>query len=101
LALPLLLAGPILRRVETNLVTVWVALSQPARVTLSVWEGLVAAGTDGAFATSVDPETVNTRRIGERLHLGLLTVRLPESSAKSWMPERPRFDAHPPLVGKG
>ena len=47
MALPLLLAGPILRRVESNLVTVWLALSEPAKVSLVVYEGIaVAAGRD-------------------------------------------------------
>ena len=34
MALPLLLAGPILRRVDPNLVSVWLALSEPAKVSL-------------------------------------------------------------------
>jgi hypothetical protein len=35
--LPLILAGPILRRTEPNAVTVWVALKQPRQVTLKVY----------------------------------------------------------------
>ena len=92
MALPLLLAGPILRRVEANLVTVWVALSQPAEIKLLVWEGLVAAGAPDPFVTSVDESApvangTDTVRIGERLHLGLVTVRIPETSAKSFQPD--------------
>jgi hypothetical protein len=34
--LPLILAGPIIRRVEPRLVSVWMAFSEPATVTLSV-----------------------------------------------------------------
>lgn len=44
--LPLILAGPILRRVEPNLVSVWVALSEPRDVEISLWDGLVR--DDGA-----------------------------------------------------
>lgn len=35
--LPLILAGPILRRTEANAVTVWVALKEPRNVTLKVY----------------------------------------------------------------
>ena len=35
--LPLILAGPILRRTESNAVTVWVALKAPREVTLKVY----------------------------------------------------------------
>ena len=63
LDLPLLLAGPILRRVEPNLVTVWLALSRDAKVTLAVYEGLVGAGTTTPFALG-RPE--QTWRLGEQ-----------------------------------
>ncbi|MFP5415291.1 MAG: hypothetical protein ACLGHZ_00165 [Actinomycetes bacterium] len=96
--LPLLLAGPILRRVDPGLVAVWVALSEPATVTLSVWEGRVAADTPNpAFATSDDPPDPNappprpgaaTLRIGDKLHLGLVSVRLPPASGKAFQPDR-------------
>jgi hypothetical protein len=36
--LPLLLAGPILRRVEPTLVSVWVALRDAATASLMLWE---------------------------------------------------------------
>lgn len=43
--LPLLLAGPIVRRVEPGLASVWVAVRSPGSVELRLWEGLVDAGT--------------------------------------------------------
>ena len=82
--LPLLLAGPILRRVEPNLVTVWLALSRDATVTLSVWEGRVAAGATNPFVASAPERTL---RLGDKLHLALLTARIPEASGKSFLPE--------------
>src|SRR5262245_26189799 len=42
---PLILAGPIVRRVEPKLASVWVALKEPATVRLDVWHGLEAAST--------------------------------------------------------
>ena len=46
---PLLLAGPLLRRVEPRLVSVWVALSRQCRIGLTVWQGAQIA------STSVEP----------------------------------------------
>jgi len=43
--LPLMLAGPILRRVEPTLVSVWVALSEPGTIRVTLWEGRVTAGS--------------------------------------------------------
>ena len=76
---PLLLAGPILRRVEPRLVSVWVALSMPCRVGLTVWQGAQTA------TTSVEPlggaggeATAVTLRVGEKLHIALVTKTFPE-----------------------
>ena len=61
--LPLLLAGPILRRVDPGLVAVQVALSEPADVELRVWEGRVAHDTTNpVFASSDDPPDPTRRR---------------------------------------
>ncbi|XWK88351.1 MAG: PhoD-like phosphatase [Phormidium sp.] len=42
--LPLILAGPILRRTEPNAVTVWVALKEPRNVTLKVYSTVSGNG---------------------------------------------------------
>ena len=48
---PLILAGPIVRRVEPGLVAVWVALKAARAVRLSVWQGATTAGAaQGLFA---------------------------------------------------
>ncbi|NUU16755.1 hypothetical protein HP550_05770 [Cellulomonas humilata] len=96
--LPLLLAGPILRRVDAGLVAVQVVLSEAADVRLTVWEGRVASDTTNApFASSGDPPDPNapephpgetTVRIGERLHLGLVSARLPPASGKVFESDR-------------
>ena len=36
---PIIIAGPILRRVENNKVAIWLALSIPRHVKLQIWEG--------------------------------------------------------------
>jgi hypothetical protein len=62
------LAGPIVRRVEPKLVSVWVALRKPGKVKLKIWEGL-QSGTN--IAAPVGEVEVDTLAIGDRLHLAL------------------------------
>jgi hypothetical protein len=62
------LAGPIVRRVEPKLVSVWVALRKPGKVKLKIWEGL-QSGTN--TATPVGEVEGDTLPIGDRLHLAL------------------------------
>ena len=78
--LPPMLAGPILRRVEPRLVTVWAAFSQPADVTLSVWTTIangtaspgLFAGPDPDFESAPTP----TLRVADKLHISVVTVRI-------------------------
>ncbi len=95
--LPLLLAGPILRRVEPGLVAVQVFLSQAATVRLDVYEGAVAFDTTNpVFASSSqapDPNAAPPRpneatiRIGDKLHVAVVTARIPPASAKIFQPD--------------
>lgn len=76
---PLVLAGPLLRRVERRLVSVWLALASPRHVFLKVWQAPQAAATSQA---PLGEEGVSSsRRIGERLRLALVTKTLPEPVA--------------------
>ena len=87
MALPLVLAGPILRRVEPNLVAVWIALQQAASVKVGLWENRVSASDaddNSVFFRSPDP--VKTLRVADKLHLAVVTLRLP--SGKTLLPER-------------
>src|SRR5579884_140832 len=80
--LPLILCGPILRRVEPGAVTVWVALREPRRVTLRVY------GRDAAGAWTVT-RLVGTRRTvraGERLHVAAVTARVAGAGAAPLAP---------------
>jgi hypothetical protein len=88
LPLPLILSGPILRRVEPSLVTVQVALNQACTVKLSLWENQIKTtdATDtNIFFKSPDPG-VKSIRIGDGLHMCVITAHLPE--AKKLVPER-------------
>lgn len=80
---PLILAGPIVRRVEPRLAAVWVALSAAATLRLSLWEGQIAAADaadDSVWFRSPEPGA-STVRVGERLHIAVVTLRLPEGKA--------------------
>jgi hypothetical protein len=83
--LPLILAGPILRRVEPNLVSVWVALSQSASVKLNLWERRVAAGSGNILISGPDPAAA-TIRLGDKLHLAMVTLKIPPASTKTLRP---------------
>jgi hypothetical protein len=81
---PLLLAGPILRRVEPALVSVWVALRDPSSVRVLVWEGRAESGRPTPLAASPDTHTV---RVGAKLHLAEVTVQLPDTAGTSFQPD--------------
>ena len=63
--LPLVLAGPIVRRVEPKAATVWVALRRSRRMRMKVFD---AAGTLVAEGTH------DTRAIGANLHIACITA---------------------------
>ena len=84
MTLPLVLAGPILRRVEPTLVSVWIALSRPASVTITTWKGRIKAGASGEFFRS-NPATP-TMRFGDNLHVTVALLRIPSGSQKTFVP---------------
>lgn len=75
--LPLILSGPIVRRVEPTSVSVWVALSAGRTVELGLWVGSTAAPA-GFFGngTAVHRASVETLRLGDKLHLAVVTLDL-------------------------
>jgi hypothetical protein len=77
--LPLVLAGPIVRRVEPQLASVWVALSQARTVELGLWTGPIVATSGSGFfgnATAAHRATAETIRLGNKLHLALVVLDL-------------------------
>jgi len=76
-SLPLVLAGPIVRRVEPTRASVWVALSKPRTVELAIWSGervVPTAGTYYGSAGALHTGSASTIRIGEKLHIALVTI---------------------------
>jgi hypothetical protein len=63
-------------------VSVWVALSKQSQVELGIWSGpVVTTSPTGVFGTSGAAHTssANSIRIGEKLHLALVTIDLSAS----------------------
>ncbi len=67
--LPLILSGPVLRRVEPESVSVWLALKEPRTVTL-----LVYAKDDAGGLVPQLEGTSHTIRLGDHLHLITVTA---------------------------
>jgi len=84
--LPLILAGPILRRVEPNLVSVWLALSKSASAQLTLWEG-PAAPSSPSLISGPQP-AAQTIRIGDKLHVSVVTLKLELGAGQTLLPGR-------------
>src|SRR6266700_1711042 len=67
--LPLVLSGPIVRRVEPGSVTVWLALKEPRRVTLRV-----CVQDDTGTLNPCIEGTHTTVRLGDHLHIVAVTA---------------------------
>src|SRR5512134_632521 len=90
--LPLILAGPILRRVEPTLVSVWIALREPRHVQIRLWDGLVHDASESGLFTNSQPvirpiaDTAKTIRIGDQLHITVVSFKLPPN--RPLLPDR-------------
>src|SRR3569832_1552433 len=83
--LPLILAGPIVRRVEKNLVSMWVALREPCTVGLSLRKGPVKAGAGEVWLSAADAGVkaagTTTKRFGARLHVSVVSLKVDTEQA--------------------
>lgn len=78
--LPLILAGPIVRRVEPRSVTVWLALREPRWVTLRVY-----ASDDQGHLLQQCAGARHSIRLGDHLHVVAVTARPTENDqALDW-----------------
>ncbi|MBX2873584.1 MAG: hypothetical protein KTR30_15830 [Saprospiraceae bacterium] len=73
--LPPIIGGPIVRKVESNLVGIWVALQSAATIELSIWQGEMDHEDveDTPVVQKVEQDTV---QIGKHLHLAVVTMKL-------------------------
>jgi hypothetical protein len=74
--LPLILCGPLVRRVEPGLVTVWVALKEARKITLELYQGYrsPADPDDTGRSVAFSSPVLETIQVGEHLHLGLAFI---------------------------
>lgn len=78
MALPLVLAGPVVRHVDARSATFWIALSAPGTVEAWVWSG-EQISTSGGTVESGDAfvahsQVTSTRAWGEHLHTATVTA---------------------------
>jgi hypothetical protein len=91
--LPPMLAGPVLRRTEPTLVTVWVALSEKATVEIRMWDGLVQDSSEASLFSTDLPAleplagSASTVRVGDHLHIAVVTFKL--AATKALLTNRP------------
>ncbi|AFZ36445.1 hypothetical protein Sta7437_2926 [Stanieria cyanosphaera PCC 7437] len=76
--LPLILAGPILRRTETDGIAVWLALKQASKVTLKIYA--TAAGRGQSLERELGEGEGQTIQLGQYLHLLVVTVKLKQNN---------------------
>ena len=75
MTLPLVLCGPLLRRVEPGHVSVWIALSRSASITVTVFQGSqISTGPGTAGGSVVATGTATTRSFGTSLHVACVTA---------------------------
>ncbi len=78
LTLPLVLIGPMLRRVEPKTVSVFLATSRAATIHLTLFDGVVDATNPPPELASKD---ATTTRFGASFHATVVTVALPDTTA--------------------
>ena len=78
--LPVILAGPILRRVEPRLVTVWMCFSEPQHSELQIWnEVMKTEKTAALYEPPRAPDysvTTDTQRIATHFHIAFITLTI-------------------------
>ena len=74
--LPLILAGPILRRTESDRVTVWLALKEPRSLQIQVYKTSNQGSTVGKVVLEA---TANTVELGKHLHIIAITAKPKDS----------------------
>lgn len=75
--LPIILAGPLLRRVEPRLVSIWMAFSEPQHVELNLWSEVIKTQkTSTVYEPEIPPDytfQVDTECIGTHFHIAFIS----------------------------
>lgn len=75
LPLPLILCGPIVRRVQNDSVSIWIALKEAATVELSVFP------TESSTTPDLQA-SAPTRQLGEHLHVAVVTAKAANDASR-------------------
>ncbi|TNC51609.1 hypothetical protein FHG66_05475 [Rubellimicrobium rubrum] len=82
--LPLVLAGPIVRRVDSRSATFWIALSEAAVVEAWAWRGEQTSTGNGTVESgepfAAHSQVTATRAWGDRLHIATVTAPVVEGA---------------------
>ncbi len=78
-AFPLILSGPLLRRVEPQSITVWLALKEPCTVTLRVY-----VKNDAGDLVELCMGTRKSIRLGDHLHIVAVTAHARDEALLLW-----------------
>jgi hypothetical protein len=72
--LPILLSGPIIRRVDTSSVAIWIATSRRFQISAELFE---IEGTENAFKYHLVSDLTETKtiRVGKRLFINMITIK--------------------------
>jgi len=70
-SIPLVLSGPLVRRVDSTSTTVWIALREPRKVTLRVYR----TEANSTQRVEVQKGTRSTARLGQHLHIVAVTAK--------------------------
>ena len=73
MTLPLVIAGPVVRRVERTSCSFWVVLREAATVTATIWKDHQSSPVDASIPLVASAELA-TRAIGAQLHIAVVTV---------------------------
>jgi hypothetical protein len=74
-SLPLILAGPMVRRVEKDSVCIWLALKESAQIKLQIWEGHKNSSLDSpATLPQFESILIPSFKLGANLHIGVITL---------------------------
>lgn len=71
--LPIILAGPMVRRVEKDSVCIWLALKESAQIKLEIWEGYKNSSLETpAIQPFIESVPISSFKLGANLHIAVL-----------------------------
>lgn len=80
-----ILSGPMVRRVTTSEVSIWIALKSASKIELTLWKGMISCDANGEINEDpIDSTSQDTVQIGKSLHLAVTRLTLSGDKLLSW-----------------